>query len=69
GGSAGGDGASGAERDPSVKQGPVVVDKEPGRNDRVVIMNPATGEERTLKYKHAQAQLSNGWNLVRVEDD
>jgi hypothetical protein len=44
------------------------VEKEPGRNDRVTIMNPSTGEEETLKYKHAQGKLSNGWMLVRVED-
>ena len=65
---AGGSSNDGAERDPSVKEGPVVVEKEPGRNDRVTIMNPSTGQEETLKYKHAQAKLHDGWMLVRVED-
>ncbi len=64
---AGGNGSA-AERDPSVAAEPVVVEKEPGRNDRVTIMNPSTGVEETLKYKHAQAKLSNGWMLVRVEE-
>jgi preprotein translocase subunit SecA len=49
-------GGNGADRDPSVPAQPVVVDKEPGRNDRVVIMNPATGAEETLKYKHAVSE-------------
>ncbi len=65
---AGGGNGSAAERDPSVAAEPVVVEKEPGRNDRVTIMNPSTGAEETLKYKHAQGKLSNGWMLVRVED-
>lgn len=64
----GGSSNQGAERDPTVKEGPVVVEKEPGRNDRVTIMNPSTGAEETLKYKHAQSKLSSGWMLVRVED-
>jgi preprotein translocase subunit SecA len=63
----GGNGSA-AQRDPSVAAEPVVVEKEPGRNDRVVIMNPSTGEEETLKYKHAQGKINNGWMLVRVED-
>ncbi len=63
----GGNGSS-AERDPTVAAEPVVVEKEPGRNDRVTIMNPSTGAEETLKYKHAQGKLNGGWRLVRVED-
>ncbi|MEM1043132.1 MAG: preprotein translocase subunit SecA [Bacteroidota bacterium] len=63
----GGNGSA-AERDPSVAAAPVVVEKEPGRNDRVTIMNPSTGAEETLKYKHAQAKLGSGWMLVRVEE-
>ncbi len=59
---------SAAERDPTVAAEPVVVEKEPGRNDRVTIMNPSTGAEETLKYKHAQAKLNSGWMLVRVEE-
>ncbi len=64
----GGNGSSSAERDPTVAAEPVVVEKEPGRNDRVTIMNPSTGVEETLKYKHAISKIDNGWMLVRVED-
>ncbi len=68
GGAAAGGNGSAAERDPTAEREPVTVEKEPGRNDRVTIMNPASGEERTLKYKHAAPKLSEGWMLVSVED-
>jgi hypothetical protein len=45
---------------------PTSVEKEPGRNDHVTIMNPSTGEEETLKYKHALSKLNSGWMLVSV---
>ena len=58
-----------AERDPSTPtQQTVVVEKEPGRNDRVVIKHPKTGETRTTKYKKAQRQLRQGWTVVENLD-
>jgi len=59
---------NGADRDPSVPQQPVIAEDKISRNARVVIMNPATGAEETVKYKHAQPKLSQGWMLVRQED-
>ncbi len=35
-----------------------------GRNEMVTIVNPATGEKETLKYKKAQDRINNGWRLV-----
>ena len=35
-----------------------------GRNQRVTIENPDTGETMTLKYKHAQKRLDEGWELI-----
>jgi len=61
--------ASGAQRDPSSGGGqPVVVEDEPGRNDRVTIQNTSTGETATLKYKYAQKKLKKGWSLISVEE-
>jgi hypothetical protein len=34
-----------------------------GRNERVTIRNPDTGETQTRKYKHAQKLLDQGWIL------
>ncbi len=34
-----------------------------GRNDLVSIFNPATGVRQTLKYKHAEARIKQGWVL------
>ncbi|MEM6326454.1 MAG: preprotein translocase subunit SecA, partial [Bacteroidota bacterium] len=62
-GGSGGNGAA-AERDPTVKAGPVVVDRRIGRNEVVTILNPSTGVQETLKYKHAQAKLTQGWQLL-----
>ena len=64
-GNASGGGA--AERDPSANepQEPVVVDEEPGRNDKVTIRNLSTGEEKTEKWKHAKRKIRNGsWERV-----
>jgi preprotein translocase subunit SecA len=53
-----------AERDPSVKAAPVVSEKLHGRNDLVKIVNPATGEQRQVKFKAAAGLLAQGWNLI-----
>jgi preprotein translocase subunit SecA len=55
---------SAAERDPSVKAAPVIVERQHGRNEIVRIVNPATGEQRQVKYKSAAGLLAQGWNLV-----
>ncbi len=39
-----------------------------GRNDRVVIQNPSTGAQLSLKYKQAKPKLDSGWTLVSVEE-
>ncbi|MEM1096992.1 MAG: preprotein translocase subunit SecA [Bacteroidota bacterium] len=59
-----GDGASAAERDPSAKAAPVVVEKTYGRNDVVTIQNPSTGATEQIKYKFAQKKIQRGWTLV-----
>ena len=45
-------------------QKPVVVGDKIGRNDMVTILNPSTGQKETLKYKHAQGKIAQGWTLV-----
>ncbi|MEO1075192.1 MAG: preprotein translocase subunit SecA, partial [Bacteroidota bacterium] len=62
----GGGNGSAAERDPSVTDNaPVVVAKEPGRNDHVLVLDPSTGEQHTMKYKHALPKIQNqGWQLL-----
>lgn len=62
-----GNGASQPQRDPSVAQKPVTVEEQIPRNARVTIMNPSTGDEKTVKYKHALADIEQGWMLVRKE--
>ncbi|MGI9175426.1 MAG: hypothetical protein ACR2GR_08940 [Rhodothermales bacterium] len=37
-----------------------------GRNERVTIRHPETGAEETLKFKHAERKLNQGWSLVGV---
>lgn len=39
-----------------------------GRNERVVIEDPDTGETLTLKYKHAQGRLEAGWELIGLDE-
>ena len=39
-----------------------------GRNERVTIRNPETGETQTRKYKHAQKLLDQGWQLIETAD-
>jgi preprotein translocase subunit SecA len=67
----GGDGSNeAAQRDPSADdapQEPVVVEDEPGLNDRVTIRNNSTGEEKTEKWKYAQKKVRNG-SWIRVKD-
>lgn len=36
------------------------------RNERVTIRHPETDAEETLKYKHAEQKLAQGWTLVEV---
>ena len=60
----GGQQQGGAERDPSAGNEPVVLDEEPGRNDKVTIQNPSTGETATLKYKYAKKKLKKGWSMI-----
>ncbi|HRR10245.1 MAG TPA: preprotein translocase subunit SecA [Rhodothermales bacterium] len=56
-----------AKEDPTVKQAPVVRNKEEkiSRNDQVKVMNPTTGEVVEMKYKKAQQMIQKGWSLVR----
>jgi len=61
-------GGSAADRDPSVKAAPVVVERQHGRNELVRIVNPATGEQRQVKYKSAAGLLAQGWNLMESND-
>ena len=35
-----------------------------GRNERVTIRNEETGAEETLKFKHAEKKLQQGWSLT-----
>ena len=60
-------GGSAEARDPSAEQKPVVVEEEPGRNDRVTIQNTSTGETATLKYKYAKKKIQQGWTLIGIE--
>ena len=63
---------SSAERDPSSGDGkpqPVVVEDEPGRNDKVTIRNTTTGDTAKLKYKYAKKKLDKGWSLITVHED
>jgi preprotein translocase subunit SecA len=53
-----------ADRDPSAQQETIVVGDKIGRNDKVTIQNPSTGQTLTLKYKHAEKKLEEGW--IRV---
>src|SRR5690606_37104348 len=56
--------SSAAERDPTTAKETVVVGDKIGRNERVTIQNPATGQTQTLKYKHAERKLEEGWVLI-----
>lgn len=50
---------------PNVKRKPVVVEDEPGRNDRVSIQNMNTGEVKEIKWKFAKEMVENkGWVMV-----
>lgn len=40
-----------------------------GRNDVVTIRDPETGETQTLKYKHAQKKLGDGWELLGLAEE
>jgi len=53
-----------AGRDPSAQQETIVVGDKIGRNDKVTIQNPSTGQTLTLKYKHAEKKLEEGWILL-----
>ncbi len=65
-GAAGGDGEQ--REDPTAKQERVVVEERIGRNDTVTIQNPSTGVTETMKYKHAQRKIEQGWTLVGKDD-
>lgn len=47
------------------KPEPAKSDKTYGRNDRVKILNPTTGEEKTVKYKQAQPLIERGQWLLK----
>jgi len=50
---------------PNVKRKPVVVEDEPGRNDRVTIQNMNSGEVKELKWKYAKEMVEHkGWVMV-----
>ena len=50
---------------PNVKRKPVVVEDEPGRNDRVTIQNMSTGEVKEIKWKYGKDMVENkGWVMV-----
>ena len=53
-----------AVADPAGPSRPVHAGERVGRNDLVTIQNPATGATQTLKYKHAEPKLRQGWTLV-----
>ena len=63
-GASGGGTQSAADRDPTAKKKPVKVDQKYGRNDKVTIQNPSTGVTETVKYKHAERKLQQGWVLL-----
>jgi preprotein translocase subunit SecA len=47
------------------KPQPVTVEKEPGRNDRVKIQNPGSGEVIDIKWKHAKRKINeDNWILI-----
>jgi hypothetical protein len=46
------------KREPA-RSGPTI-----GRNEMVTIQDPSTGKKETMKYKKAQAKISQGWKLV-----
>ena len=60
----GGQAQSSAERDPTTQQETVVVEKKFGRNEKVTIQNPTTGQTQTIKYKYAERKIDEGWVLV-----
>ncbi len=39
-------------------------ERKVGRNEKVTIRDPESGEEQTLKYKQAEAMLAQGWKIV-----
>ena len=57
---------SSRERDPSAEttSEPVVVERQIGRNEMVVVLDPATGRQESMKYKHAQKKIDEGWTLI-----
>jgi hypothetical protein len=57
---------SSRERDPSAESTPepVVVEKQIGRNEMVVVLDPSTGRQESMKYKHAQKKIEEGWTLI-----
>ena len=52
------------DRKPSPRRETVVAGPKIGRNERVTIRNPSTGQTETLKYKHAERKIQEGWVLV-----
>lgn len=47
------------------KRQPVLVDSEPGRNDKVKVQNMTTNEVKDVKWKHAQKMIEeDGWILI-----
>jgi preprotein translocase subunit SecA len=60
----GGQAESSRDRDPTTPHEPIVVGDKIGRNDKVTIQNPATGQTQTLKYKQAQRKIEEGWILL-----
>ena len=60
----GGAQAASADRDPTARKETIVVDQKIGRNEKVTIQNPSTGQTQTLKYKLAERKIAEGWVLV-----
>ncbi|MEX0746999.1 MAG: preprotein translocase subunit SecA, partial [Rhodothermales bacterium] len=60
----GGQAESSRVRDPTTPHEPIIVGEKIGRNDKVTIQNPATGQTQTLKYKQAQRKIEEGWVLI-----
>ena len=56
--------AASADRDPTARKQTVVADPKIGRNEKVTIQNPSTGQTQTLKYKLAERKIAEGWVLV-----
>ncbi len=57
-----------ADNDSSDSPEPIVSENKIGRNEKITIKNTQTGENKTLKYKHALPLLENSdeeWVMLK----